>query len=63
MVIPEPGKSLVEAYDKWREMADGKACCDFAFHICVTSWSDKVAEDMEILTKDKGTVTDGVVLC
>ena len=53
-VIPEPGKSLVEAYDKWRDMADEKVCCDFSLHICVTGWSDKVAEEMELLTKEKG---------
>ena len=56
-VIAEAGKSLVEAYDAWRELADSKACCDFAFHVCVTSWTDKVADDMELLTKDKGTYT------
>ena len=54
MVVAEPGKSLVDAYEKWREMADAKACCDFGFHVCVTSWSDKVAEEMDILTKEKG---------
>jgi len=53
-VVPEPGKSLIEAYDKWFEMADTKACCDFAFHVCVTDWNDKVAEEMELLTKEKG---------
>jgi len=30
------------------------ASCDYAFHVCVTSWSNKVAEEMEILTKEKG---------
>jgi len=54
-VVAEPGKSLVEAYETWREMADAKACCDYAFHVCVSSWNDKVAEDMETLTKEKGT--------
>jgi len=54
LVIPEPGKSLVEAYDTWREIADSAACCDFAFHVAVTSWTDKVAQEMEILTKEKG---------
>ena len=54
-MVAEPGKSLVEAYETWREMADTKVCCDYAFHVCVTSWSDKVAEEMEILTKEKGT--------
>jgi len=54
MVVAEPGSTLVEAYDTWREVADSRACCDFAFQVCVTSWSDKVAADMEILAKEKG---------
>ena len=61
-VIPEPGKSLLESYEKWLEMADAKACCDYAFHVCVTSWSNKVAEEMEILTKEKG-MTPGHFSC
>ena len=53
-MIAEPGKSLVEAYETWREIADAKACCDYAFHIGVGNWSDKIAEEMDILTKEKG---------
>lgn len=53
-VVPEPGKSLIDAYNKWRDLADGKACCDYSLHVCVTSWSDKVAEELEILAKEKG---------
>jgi len=54
LVVPEPGKSLVDAYDRWRDIADSSACCDFAFHVAVTSWTDKVAQEMESLTKEKG---------
>jgi len=53
-VVAERGKSLVEAYDTWREIADTKACCDYAFHVGVGGWTDKTAEEMEILTRDKG---------
>jgi hypothetical protein len=39
---------------KWRNWADGKVCCDYALHSCVTWWSPEVAKEMEILCKEKG---------
>ncbi|ELT95974.1 hypothetical protein CAPTEDRAFT_148750 [Capitella teleta] len=53
-VMPKKGESLVEAYEKWRGWADEKVCCDYSFHCAVSWWSDKVAEDMETLCKEKG---------
>ncbi|EDO46551.1 predicted protein [Nematostella vectensis] len=53
-VIPAKGESLLEAYDKWRGWADEKVCCDYGFHVAVTWWSEEVAEEMEILVKEKG---------
>jgi len=53
-VLPDPGESLLDAYNRWRDVADTKACCDYALHVCVTSWSNKVAEDMETLAKERG---------
>ena len=53
-VVPEPGQSLLEAYNRWRDAADAKVCCDYAVHVCVTWWSDKVAEEMETLAKERG---------
>ena len=47
--------SLLEAYDKWRGWADKKVCCDYALHVAVTWWSEQVADEMEILAKEKGT--------
>jgi hypothetical protein len=28
--------------------------CDYSFHVAVTWWSDQVAREMEILTKEHG---------
>lgn len=40
--IPNKEESLLEAYERYREMADQKVCCDYALHVAVTSWNPKV---------------------
>ena len=57
-VIPAKGEPVLEAYDKWKEWAQSKVCCDYGFHVAITWWSDKVAEDMETLTKERGKLKD-----
>ena len=52
-VIPAPNVSLLEAYDQWMGWAK-KACADYSFHVAVTWWSDKVRDEMGVLTRDKG---------
>lgn len=41
-VIPKKGSSLLEAYERWRQTADPKVCCDYSLHVAVTWWSDQV---------------------
>ncbi|KAL5006749.1 hypothetical protein ScPMuIL_015555 [Solemya velum] len=53
-VLDNKGVSLLEAYDKWRNWADPKVCCDYGLHVAVTWWGAKVAEEMEVLCKEKG---------
>ncbi|XP_071641915.1 dihydropyrimidinase isoform X4 [Temnothorax longispinosus] len=53
-VVPRKDESLVEAYERYRQSADQKVCCDYALHVAVTSWSPKVKEDMATLAKDHG---------
>lgn len=42
-VISKKDESLLEAYDRYRETADQKVCCDYSLHVAVTSWSPKVS--------------------
>jgi len=52
-VIPAPNVSLLEAYDQWMGWAK-KSAADYSFHVAVTWWSDKVREEMGVLTRERG---------
>ncbi len=52
-VIPAPNVPLLEAYQQWMGWAK-KACADYSFHVAVTWWSDKVREEMGVLTQRHG---------
>ena len=52
-VIPGPQDSPLDAYRTWRGWAK-KAAADYSFHVAITSWSDRVRDEMGTLTIDHG---------
>ena len=54
--IPDPGQSMLAAYQDWRRKSE-KAAADYGFHMAVTSWSRQVFDEMEIVVKTYGINT------
>jgi dihydropyrimidinase len=52
-VIPGPQESLLDAYKTWRGWAE-KAAGDYSFHVAITSWSDRVHDEMGVLVRAHG---------
>ncbi len=52
-VIPSPADSMLDAFHTWRGWAE-KSAADYSFHVAVTGWSERISEEMGILTRDHG---------
>ncbi|XP_034440834.1 dihydropyrimidinase-related protein 1 isoform X1 [Hippoglossus hippoglossus] len=53
-VTPQPGDSLLEAFEHWQEAADKKACCDYSLHVDIPQWNETVTDELELLVQEKG---------
>ncbi|HEX7792477.1 MAG TPA: dihydropyrimidinase, partial [Afipia sp.] len=54
--MPEPGQSMLAAYQDWRRKSE-KAAADYGFHMAVTSWSKQTHDEMETVVKTYGINT------
>lgn len=52
-VIPNPQQRLKEAFNQWQERAQ-KACMDYSFHVAITWWDDKMADEMKHMVQECG---------
>jgi dihydropyrimidinase len=46
------GESLKEALDNWHKKADGESSCDYAFHLAISDWNEKVSEELARVVAD-----------
>lgn len=53
-MTPQPGDSLLEAFEGWQEAADKKACCDYSLHVDIPQWNEAVKDELELLVHEKG---------
>ncbi|CAH8848593.1 unnamed protein product [Trichobilharzia szidati] len=53
-IAPTQSASILETYEKCRQLADTKVCCDYTVHIVVPQYDAKISKEMELLVKEKG---------
>lgn len=47
----EKGQTLKDALKTWHQMAEGKASCDYGFHMSITDWNGQVREELKDMTR------------
>ncbi|RYD35735.1 MAG: dihydropyrimidinase [Verrucomicrobiaceae bacterium] len=52
MICPPRGMSALEGYETWRAQAEGRACCDYAYHMGVTRFQDGTAEELREIVRN-----------
>ena len=47
---PARGASLQSALDTWHGRADGRACCNYSFHMTIKDWNDAIRAELPRMT-------------
>lgn len=61
MVCPNRNDDTLEGYTLWKSKAAGHSACDYAFHMAVTKFTDKTADQLKQIVAD-GTASFKVFL-
>ncbi|HBF28225.1 dihydropyrimidinase [Rhizobium sp.] len=54
--LPDPGQSLLLALTRWDNKST-RANCDYSFHMAITSWDERIFNEMQTIVRDKGINT------
>lgn len=60
-VIPTRDESLFAAIDRWHAKAEGKACVDYSFHVCITNPARHIAEIPALIKSGIPTVKEFMI--
>lgn len=62
MICPGPGDEPAAAVAEWKGHADGRACCDYAFHLAVVRFDDLARAQVRELVAREGIASFKVFL-
>ncbi len=44
---PNKGETLHTGLQRWHEKADGRACCDYSFHMTIDDWNETIEAELD----------------
>ena len=53
-VLQTQGKSLEHALNEWKGRSNGKACCDYSFHMAVTDFNEETKKEIRQMVEEEG---------
>jgi dihydropyrimidinase len=53
-VLQTQGKSLDHALKEWQGRSNGKACCDYSFHMAVTDFNENTKKEIKEMVEQEG---------